>query len=409
MEEKNIVCFNLLGSFSYFLAEEGVENSSAEDGLWDQANGKPLGKAGKKTVSLLQYLIVHHARDISADELFDVFWAESESRDPANALANMLYKVRSLLKKMFPQHDHLLRTLQGRYAWDSEVQIATDAEAFETACLKAEKSAGAERMELLWQAASLYCGDFLPGNDSEWAGLLRQYYQNLYLDACKALLPLLEEAGQWAEIVSVCSRASQVEFYTEDFTAYQMRAFIAMGQPDQAIERYDAFRRRMLNEMGLLPSEQISRLYALARSGDGAENEDDASGIFALVCEEIADKSAFFCSFEVFRNIVALERRHLERSGQVSTLVIISLGGSMTAVTDAKRLERILKESLRIGDPIARLNADSYILMLSGADLEKAQIVTSRIDSAFHRIHRSSAAQLSFRMSALCRQRENAV
>lgn len=404
MEGKNIVCFNLLGSFSYFLAEGSVENSDVGDSsLWDHASSKSLGKAGKKTVSLLQYLIVHHTRNVSADELFDVFWAESESRDPANALANMLFKVRSLLKKMFPQQAHLLRTLQGCYAWDSEVQIVLDSEAFETTCLKAGKSTGPERMELLWQAASLYQGDFLPGNDSEWAELLRQYYRNLYLDACKALLPLLEEAGQWTKIVNVCNRAYQVEFYMEDFTAYQMYAFITMGQPEQALERYEAFRQRLLNEIGLSPSERIERLCTLAHNV-GTADRGDADEPFALVCEDISDNNAFFCSFEVFRNIVALEKRHLQRSGQASTLVIVSLDSSTVASTDVKRLERILKESLRIGDPVARLNAVSYILMLSGVDSEKAQIVTSRIDSGFHRAYRNSAAQLSFRMSVLHRE-----
>lgn len=401
MEEKNIVCFNLLGSFSYFLAEGSIENRDVGDSsLWDHANGKSLGKAGKKTVSLLQYFIVHHTRSIPADELFNVFWPEGESGNPANALANMLFKVRSLLKKMFPQQAHLLRTLQGCYAWDSEIPIALDVEVFESACLKAGKSIGAKRMESLWQAVSLYRGDFLPGNDSEWAEMLRQYYRNLYLDACKALLPLLEEAEQWTKIVSVCSRAYQVEFYVEDFTAYQMYAFIAMGQPDQALERYKAFRQRMLNEMGISPSERMERLRILAQN-IGASDRDDESELFTLVCEESFDRGAFFCGFEVFRNIVALERRHLERSAQASTLVIISLDSNAVASTDANRLERILKENLRVGDPVARLNAASYILMLSGVDAEKAQIVTSRIDSSFHKINRDSTAQLSFRLSVL--------
>ena len=89
MEGKNIICFNLLGSFSYFLAEGGVENRDIGDSsLWEHANGKPLGKVGKKTVSLLQYFIVHHTRSIPADELFDVFWSEGESGNPANAKRN---------------------------------------------------------------------------------------------------------------------------------------------------------------------------------------------------------------------------------------------------------------------------------------------------------------------------------
>ena len=36
-----------------------------------------------------------------------------------------------------------------------------------------------------------------------------------------------------------------------------------------------------------------------------------------------------------------------------------------------------------------------------GADLEKAQLVTGRIDCAFHKTYRHSRASLTFRMAAL--------
>ena len=88
------------------------------------------------------------------------------------------------------------------------------------------------------------------------------------------------------------------------------------------------------------------------------------------MCEENTEQQAFFCSFGVFQNIVALEKRHLARSGQMSTLVIISLGGDTAPGADVRRLERILLEGLRTGDPVARLTAGSYIIMLTGADME---------------------------------------
>lgn len=104
----------------------------------------------------------------------------------------------------------------------------------------------------------------------------------------------------------------------------------------------------------------------------------------------------------MFRSIVALERRHLARSGQKSTLVIVSLGKETAPTTDARRLERVLMDGLRTGDPVARLEAGAYILMLTGADAESAQIVISRLDCSFHKTYRHSNARLSFRISSLC-------
>ncbi len=147
------------------------------------------------------------------------------------------------------------------------------------------------------------------------------------------------------------------------------------------------------------PTERIEQIYALAAGlrKNGLGEQD----IFRMVCEGDSNPQAFFCTFSVFQSIVALEKRHLERTGANSTLVIVSLGKEAVPTTDARRLERILLEKLRTGDPVARLEARSYILMLTGADLEKAQLVTGRIDCAFHKTYRHSRASLTFRMAAL--------
>lgn len=391
-EKEKVINFELLGTFSYASpyreTPKDVHTTSK--------------KIGRKTLSFLQYLIVNHGRNISAEELTDTFWTEEESSDPANALRNMLHKIRNLLKDMFPQIEkELLMTLCGCYAWNPEIEIELDTDQFEKTCLEARKYSGRQGTELLRKAVSFYKGDFLAGNDSEWARGPRQYYRTLYLDACKTLLPLLEEKEEWTEIVSVCSQAYQTDSCMEEFTAYPMRAFIAMGQPKQALERYEALKAQMLKELGLPPTEHIEQIRTLALQF-GKEDKKGDQEIFRLVCEEEEAGQAFLCSFGVFQSIVALERRHLARSGQISTLVIVSLGNHAVRSADVKRLERILIEGLRTGDPIARLTAGSYILMLAGADAENAQIVTNRIDCSFHRTYRHSSAQLYFRISVLC-------
>ena len=82
-------------------------------------------------------------------------------------------------------------------------------------------------------------------------------------------------------------------------------------------------------------------------------------------------------------------------------MVIVSLGNKVAPNTDARRLERVLLEGLRAGDPVARLDAVSYILMLTGTSMEKARFVTERIDRAFRKAYSHSRACIFFRMSQL--------
>ena len=387
LAEENVIYFELLGLFSY-----GGMTSSL--------------KVGKKTLSFLQYLIVNHDRSISSEELIEQFWTEGGSNAPGGALRHMVFKVRGILESMFPKSENLLLTFPGCYVWNPKIMLRLDIELFEKACLEARKASGEEKYRLLLEAIGLYRGGFLLGNDSEWVQVPRQYYHTLYLDSCKEILPLLYKKECWTDIINICGQAYTADFAIEDFTIYQIRALIALGQPEQAIEKYETFRDKILKEYEMMPSASAEQLYTLAlglRKKEGKELD-----IFNLVCEaEEEQQGAFFCTFEVFQRIVALEKRHLERSGQKATLVIISLGQEAVPITDARRLERILTQGLRDGDPVARLEANSYILMLAGAGIENARLVMNRIDINFHKIYRHSNARLTYRLSLLDAQNRN--
>lgn len=384
------MCFTLLGSFSYGSGEE------------DPGGYQTSLRAGRKTLSFLQYLIVHHGRSIPAEELMEEFWPEGE--DPASALRRMLFESRNLLKAMFPESGDFLLTHSGSYTWNPGLHFELDTERFEAACLDAAKLPVEERLELLLPACSLYRGDFLPANDSGWAMGLRQYYRALYVDACRAILPLLEKREKWLEVLGVCEQAYRIDFAVEDFTVYAMRALVALGQSEQAIGKYQMFRDKMLKELGLPPGENVERLHLLAQ---GLRKKDvGIPDVFRLLCREEEEEKAFFCTFEMFRNIVSLERRHLARSNETSALAVVSLGGGADFVTDTRRLERVLLEGLRAGDPVARLEAGAYIFLLTGATAENAQMVIGRLDRIFHKTYWRSKASITSHIAELTTEGE---
>lgn len=384
MNENKVIRFELLGSFSW---------GKGENDKWERNTA-----SGKKAMSFLQYLIVNHTRNISAEELIDRFWSQ-RSTDPVNALRSMLFKIRRYLKEMFPGLENMIVTLRGCYAWDPALRIELDSEEFERACIKARRQPEDTGAETLSRVISLYKGDFLAGNDSDWAIPMRQYYQTLYLDACREALPLLQKQNRWMEVVSVCEQAQNVDFAAEDFVAYRMQALLSLGQSAQAVEQYEQFRDQLWDEFQITPSEHVEQIYALAMGMSwGIQGNED---ILKLVAEEEYDGRAFFCNFRIFQQIVALERRHLARSGGASTLVLARLTNKVVPATDAKRLERVLLDGLRAGDPVARLDATSYILMLTGSSPDHAQLVTDRLERAFRKTYSHSKACISFRISEL--------
>lgn len=196
----------------------------------------------KKALSFLQYLIVNHRRCISPEELIEKFWTE-KSKAPGNALRNMLFTVWNLLKEMFPGEEELFLTLPFGYMWSPGVRLELDAEQFEEACLEAGKMPENIDPEQILKAIALYRGDFLLANDSDWAMVSRQYYRELYLDACRAFLPLLYKKERWIEMIGICEQAYRIDFAVEEFTAYQMRALIGWGRRNGRLRCMRHFRK----------------------------------------------------------------------------------------------------------------------------------------------------------------------
>ena len=54
----------------------------------------------KKVWTMLEYLIVYRKRFITQDELIDLLWPESTSRDPINTLKVMMHRVRDALDEL---------------------------------------------------------------------------------------------------------------------------------------------------------------------------------------------------------------------------------------------------------------------------------------------------------------------
>ena len=209
---------------------------------------------------------------------------------------------------------------------------------------------------------------------------------------------MLSAEDRWIDIIHVCEQAYAKDSMVEEFTSYMMTGLIAIGQAEQAIAQYEAYRAYIWTELNLVPSEQVELLHTAAVD---AIHADDATDIVRMLTEVETENTAFLCSFSAFRNITVLEARHMMRNKEESTLLVVKAesarGDRALPTTDIRRLEKILLKTLRAGDPVARLNAGSYVVLLSGATTENARTVMERIDRAFHTAYPRSRAHLACR------------
>ena len=389
MAENMLLKFKLFGDFLY---------TTGEDDCWHSLEEVANAGVGKKQCAFLVYLLLNHRRKITATELINHFWPE-EGKDPVNSLKNTLYKTRVLLGAMFPGCKNLILTQSGGYVWNSEVSVQLDTELFEDIYHTAKNLPDAERIVHEQEAFSLYRGDILPGVSADWLDHLNTYYRSVSIDICKSLAVLLREDERWEDVIWVCRHAYSMSPEMEEFTVCLMQALVTMGTPELAIKHYEEYRAMLWQQFGLIPSDQVEQIYALA--ADFSSNTTEYAG--ELICQltKVPESpKAFQCSLLVFRNFVQMELRNMMRSHHESSIVILSAGklDSRHSSTDTRRLERILLYGLRAGDPFTRLNKGSFVLLLPGASEENAHKVMERIERNFHTTYPRSKARLRYKI-----------
>lgn len=81
----------------------------------------------KRVWMLIEYLIANRHSDISIEKLIDVLWGEDECGDPVNALKNLVYRARTLLKDLCGDSSpEFIRFMRGTYSWNNSYPCTVD-------------------------------------------------------------------------------------------------------------------------------------------------------------------------------------------------------------------------------------------------------------------------------------------
>ena len=200
---------------------------------------------------LLTYMICNRKKSMTVQELTDFLWAEKESDNPAGALKNLMYRLRSLLKKTWGNYD-FIQTGKGAYQWNPNMEFQVDVEEFEECCKKIGNCQDVqEKIKTGRRAVSLYQGALLPELSGEyWVISMSMYYQSMYLKMVKGFAQLLEREKNYGEEEEICQRALQLEPMDEKLHCFLMRAMIAENKQKMAIEHYKKTVKYLYDTLG---------------------------------------------------------------------------------------------------------------------------------------------------------------
>lgn len=221
----------------------------------------------RKARLLFGMLATRCGKDVPRDHLLEYLWPEMEE----DQALNNLYVVWSSMKHALtpnlgrgqacPYVEHrggVCRAIAGR--------VTTDLDEFERHRAAAAKARtlgrGETELAALLSAAELYTGELLPGEVyDDWFASLRERCRHDFEDTTLRAATLLDERGDAATGLSLLRRALQQDPWREDLYQATLRLQIAASQRSAAIETYFACRTRLVEDLGIDPSKETTRLY----------------------------------------------------------------------------------------------------------------------------------------------------
>ncbi len=365
----------------------------------------------KRVWMLIEYLIANRKKDISLNQLVEVLWEEDECGDPLNALKNLIYRARSLLREIaHTGNAEFIKFERNTYAWNNEFDCTVDTEQMEEYRKQASdrSKSDEERIDLFKKALALYKGEFLPKTSySTWVISAAAYYSTLYSECVMKVCSLLIEQQRFDETIEICESALVHAPFEEPIHKMLLYAFISTGQRNRALDHYNHVIDLFYRELGVDITDSMRPLYKqLINSIDHIEI--DLSVIKNDLKEAAAANGAFFCDYDVFKSLYRVQARTILRTGQSIFIVLFTLtdqeGGipepEVTSLAVARLKDAILT-SLRKGDAVASYSATQFIVMLPLISYENAQSVADRVLQKFRFEYRKGNVKITTRINAV--------
>ncbi|MGY1684977.1 BTAD domain-containing putative transcriptional regulator [Geodermatophilus sp. SYSU D00867] len=105
-------------------------------------------------------------------------------------------------------------------------------------------------------------GELLPGWYDDWVLLERERLRQLRMHALEDAAARLAVAGRYGDALQAAYAAVRAEPLRESAHRVVIRVHLAEGNAAEALRTYEQFRIVLEKEMGVRPSEQITRLVA---------------------------------------------------------------------------------------------------------------------------------------------------
>ncbi|GAA3849928.1 hypothetical protein GCM10022243_14790 [Saccharothrix violaceirubra] len=245
--------------------------------------GVPVTPTASKPRQLLALLGLHAGRVVTMADLIEELWGAEPPRSAVTTLQTYVLRVRRRIDAAAgaTSAKDLLVTRYGGYLLDLD-PAAVDVTTFERLATAGRDAVDAglpeEASALLGQALAVWRGPVLadvrigPRLAEEVARL-----EEARLGVQETRIDLDLSLGRHRGVLADLSLLTAQHPMNENFHAQHMIALYRAGRPWRALESYRALHERMVDRLGLVPSERLRRLHEAVLHADSTLDVPDVN------------------------------------------------------------------------------------------------------------------------------------
>ncbi len=231
-----------------------------------ETDGVPVAMHSRRSMALLAYVALNRVEH-SRTTLAGMFW---EDAAPEVARANL----RSVLSTLQSRLPGVLEVSRSTVAFRPTNHAGADVDVhqFLAAASEAENAATPDRICACRRALDVYRGELLAGFEqlgvtelTSWLESERRSLERRAVGAAALLVELLLAEMRPTEAVQAADRLVALDRYREASYLVSMRALLADGAPQEALEEFERCRSLVVDDLGLTLGPEITALERAIR------------------------------------------------------------------------------------------------------------------------------------------------
>lgn len=221
-------------------------------------NQTPLKWRTEKTKELFLLLLHNKNRNMTKEDMLETLWPEQDPEKVVNQLYNGIYYIRKALKEY--GIDRSMITIDSSYMLKLG-GVVTDMDQF----VGPAKNYRNLSVDQLLDLETSYSGDYLEGEDYQWADLERDSLLNMYYKVLIRLSEILMEKQEYPKAEALLLKGYNNNPYEDVCTELLIRLYALTGEKNKAAIHYQAYQRLLRQDLNIEPSRKIQTLYQAIR------------------------------------------------------------------------------------------------------------------------------------------------